>query len=893
MRAIVLFLVFVGATISSLGQTGNYFLSHYSPNRDDIDHLSFDIAQDERGVLYFANKAGVLQFDGRSWMLIPTTGPVYTVTVSSTGTLFAGGLSGFGRIADEEAGSKFEPLSANEPSATNIFQSASSGPAVYFLSNETLYILNAATGQVEVKLTPPKEHEAFKSLFKIEDDVYVSTEGDDVLAVHSGKLESSQINPSAGEILFAHTLKATAKTLIGTSADRVFVYENNSFKEIVVKDIDYLHANVMVTGTWVNETLIALGTLRGGVIFINTAGETQEITNYYTGLPDNEVFALIGDQESVWVAHDYGYTRISPFLPFRTFNHYPGLEGNILCAFSLEDHVYVGTTLGLFKLVKDEVYEEEAYYVSKQKTVTNAPVVKETPADAAEAKSRKGLFAKRKDRKKKDAETEATPQAKVQAPSTTTVTTREKRTRRILKSLQFKYNRVEGINGKVTSLVNVSGTLVAAGLGGVYVIDGLKSTPISQDPVRSIFLSPSLGQLFFSTYNEEVKSFRKDAKKWTETHLLDTLQEDVSYMFEDKLENLWLCGRAGVLKVEMIDKTITNIEHIPYLKPSIDETVGLAVGSDVYVVNAGEFNLFDHGNNRFVKYDSLPGTRKYFASAGSFWFHDGHAWRTIDRTLTHKMQLDWLGLFSDIRYLATTTGNPGLWVITASNELYRFTPADDQRPDAYPLFLKGIRLPEARIVKTKELQIDEEKGGLTFEFVQPDYNGFQSIEYRYLLSGMSDAWSDWSPESQVTFPHLSSGEYEITVQSKNIFGKVNELEKIYVTVLPPYWRRWWFYGLEVVFFSGLVLLSVRLSVSNPRYKPLSRVLSLLTVIMFIQLVQTAVYSLINVSSSPVIEFLIQVFIALLVLPLEVRLRTFMEHASEGRYDINKLLFKKT
>ena len=57
-------------------------------------------------------------------------------------------------------------------------------------------------------------------------------------------------------------------------------------------------------------------------MFINAAGETQEITNYYTGLPDNEVFALMGDQqENIWVAHDYGYTRIAPFLPFRTFNH--------------------------------------------------------------------------------------------------------------------------------------------------------------------------------------------------------------------------------------------------------------------------------------------------------------------------------------------------------------------------------------------------------------------------------------------------------------------------------------------------------------------------------------------------------------------------------------------
>ena len=86
---------------------------------------------------------------------------------------------------------------------------------------------------------------------------------------------------------------------------------------------------------------------------------------------------------------------------------------------------------------------------------------------------------------------------------------------------------------------------------------------------------------------------------------------------------------------------------------------------------------------------------------------------------------------------------------------------------------------------------------------------------------------------------------------------------------------------------------MRVSVSHPRYKPMSRVLSLLTVIIFIQLVQTAVYSLINVQSSPVIEFLIQVFIALLVLPLEIRMRTFMESAAVGRYDIAKLLFRRS
>jgi hypothetical protein len=61
------------------------------------------------------------------------------------------------------------------------------------------------------------------------------------------------------------------------------------------------------------------------------------------------------------------------------------------------------------------------------------------------------------------------------------------------------------------------------------------------------------------------------------------------------------------------------------------------------------------------------------------------------------------------------------------------------------------------------------------------------------------------------------------------------------------------------------------------------------VIIFIQLVQTLVYDLINIQSSPVVEFLVQVFIAMLVLPLEARLRGFMQKAAEGKYDLAKIL----
>lgn len=875
-------------------------MTHYSPKNEEIDHVSFDIAQDNRGVLYFANKAGILEFDGRSWTIISTTAPIYTISVTEDGTVWCGGLSGFGRVRGEVEGRSYESLTAAQPSATNIFTSVAVRDRVFFLSGSSLYVVDAASGNIEKTVVPSGEQGMFKNLFEVDGDVYVNTDTDEILAWKDDNLVRSQFNPSAGEILFSHALTGTRKTLIGTSADRVFVYESGFFKEVIIKDVEYLQSNVLVSGAWVSESLIGLATLRGGVIFVDpNTGETKEITNYYTGLPDNEVYALLGDnKESIWVAHDYGFTRIAPFQPFRTFNHYPGLEGNLLCAFSASgEGVYVGTSLGLFKLVKDEVYEEEEYFVTrKKKVVTNEPESeKEEVAVANQVeKARRSLFGFRKKNKKKDEpppKTEAAPDKK-STTKTTTVNTRERRTRKVLKSLQYKYVKVQGINGKVTHLLNVEGQLMAAGLGGVFIINDISSVVLTTEPVRSIFLSPSLKELFVSTYNEEIKSYSGNGSNWRETHMLDSLQEYVSYMFEDKLQNLWLCGRSGVIKVEMIDNQITNTIHVPYLKPSIDETVGLAKGSDVYVVNAGEFQLYDHANDKFIKYDSLPGTRKYFASAGSFWFHDGHRWRTIEERITKAMQLEWLGLFPDIRFLTMTSEGDGMWVITSDNELYRFTPSPKERPQAFPLFLRSLRGPENGLVETRHLSMEEEKGALIFEFVQPDYNGFETIEYRYLLAGLTDIWSPWSKNNEITIPFLPSGEYEISVQSMNIFGKVSEVDKISISVLPPYWRQPWFYALEVTFFSMLVLLSVRLSVSNQKYRPISRVLSLLTVIMFIQLVQTTAYSLIDLKSSPVVEFLIQVTIALLVLPLELRLRKFMEQAAEGKYDLAKLFGNK-
>ena len=63
----------------SFSQSGNYFLSNFTPATNNVDHVSFGIAQSDKGVLYFATKNGVIEFDGKNLSLIPTSGAVFTV----------------------------------------------------------------------------------------------------------------------------------------------------------------------------------------------------------------------------------------------------------------------------------------------------------------------------------------------------------------------------------------------------------------------------------------------------------------------------------------------------------------------------------------------------------------------------------------------------------------------------------------------------------------------------------------------------------------------------------------------------------------------------------------------------------------------------------------------
>jgi hypothetical protein len=904
MRHFITVLLLLTGSLAT-AQTGNYFLSNYTPGKDHFDNVCFDMTQDARGVMYFGTKSGILEFDGRNWDALKGESAVYSLDINKAGEIFWAGAKGFGQVTYDSDG--FQHLHfLSDSTLTDVFQNIAVQDHVYFLREDALFVYNTATKELR-KVKSTGHTGLLTGVFELYGSIYVNTAEAGVYRLDDNKFTHSTL-PFDEEVIFFSRIDDTY--VLGTADNKLFVCDDRlQIKQIPFKDQEYANASVVIQGSWINRQLLALGTLRGGVIFINPiTGVTEEIINYETGLPDNEVFALATDHnKDVWVAHDYGFTRVSPFMPLRSFSHYSGLQGNLLCAYSAENTVYVGTSLGLYKLQKEDVYEELVYYVDveipktqgkpSKNNKTTVPETTETTVQEQTAESKKkGIFNflrrnRNKDKSKEsvakvgnDEATSGKPSATPESPSSSI--RREKRTKRILRASQNVYQKVEGADSKITMLLETEGSLIAAGLGGIFEVVDTKSKIILEEPVRYIYASAFHDMLFASTYNNEIKALVKKGNAWQQISFLENLDDQIDYIFEGNEKEMWICGLDNIYQLGIDSQRVDYIHNIAIPNPDVEATLGVTWGQSVMFANGSGFYAFDRVTSNVTKVDSLPAPQKYFASEGHIFYRDDHGWHVSGQE-SKQSNLQLLNLFPDLRYITTDQSNSNFWMISGSNDLFKFYSeklTTDNTP--FPVFLKSITNNNRKIGRQNNIRFSEDKSAVSFEIVQPDFLSPEAVEFRYMLQGMDQAWSEWSGKNTINFPYLPPGEYTLLVESRNVFGKMMQLEPMHFDVLPPYWKRAWFYAMEFAVLTTLVLLSHRL---NTRYRIISRVLSLLTIILLIQFIQTFIDTTVKFEDeSPVIHFIIQVCVALVILPVEGFLRNLMFGSLEGSGIIARL-----
>jgi signal transduction histidine kinase/ligand-binding sensor domain-containing protein len=91
----------------------------------------------------------------------------------------------------------------------------------------------------------------------------------------------------------------------------------------------------------------------------------------------------------------------------------------------------------------------------------------------------------------------------------------------------------------------------------------------------------------------------------------------------------------------------------------------------------------------------------------------------------------------------------------------------------------------------------------------------ENLRFKYKLEGLDSDWIEAGTRRTAYFAHVAPGSYTFQVIAANADGVWNEEGAlIKITVLPPFYRTWWFLTLSVMTLAGLAFFGYRRRVSQ-------------------------------------------------------------------------------
>lgn len=103
-------IIYIFIFLFSFQGTAQFGTSHeiknYGPADYHAHNQNWQTVQDSRGVLYFANGDGILEYDGTFWNYIPsaTLTNVLTLGIDNNETIYYGGVGEIGYLQPDSAG---------------------------------------------------------------------------------------------------------------------------------------------------------------------------------------------------------------------------------------------------------------------------------------------------------------------------------------------------------------------------------------------------------------------------------------------------------------------------------------------------------------------------------------------------------------------------------------------------------------------------------------------------------------------------------------------------------------------------------------------------------------------------------------------------------------------
>lgn len=324
------------------------------------------------------------------------------------------------------------------------------------------------------------------------------------------------------------------------------------------------------------------------------------------------------------------------------------------------------------------------------------------------------------------------------------------------------------------------------------------------DPRVVALLEDKSGRIWVGT-NSGLNQFDPSSGRFIR-YLYDNKKPDsisnnfVGEIFQDSSGTLWLGTYGGLNRFDEKTQTFKAYREKEGLPDSLIRSIQESKPGELWIGTMGGLSQFDVQKETFKNYDILNGLQS-------------NEFRPHSSFVTKKGQVLFggpLGLnaFYPDKIKENKFKPP---VVITDFKLFNQHAA----PGAPGSPLK------AHINETRHLTLTYRQSVFSFEFAALNYQNPERNRYAYMMEGLEQSWNQVDSSRRfASYTNLNPGDYVFRVKGSNNDGVWNEEEKtIRITIIPPWWRTWWAYGLSsllILLILGFFIRSKNLQIKSAR-----------------------------------------------------------------------------
>ncbi len=754
-KLLILFhLLIIGTILSGQNnkEKGFPFLRNFAPSEYKAHAQNFSVVTDRKGLVYFGNFAGILQYDAESWRLIPTgeTTRVSALATDRSGKIYVGGRGEIGMIDPEGSEAVvFQNLLSGKnlsyPPFTDILQVFAFGDKVYFIARNLVFTYDGR--DVSVWVSP----EEITGGFLVDEVIYLQIRNLGLATFFGGRITGTLQTGLFGEAVEVKAMlpHSGGRVLVATGTQGLYLLENGSLTEFTNPANEFLMKNLVTCGIRLTDGTYALGTARAGIVVLDDKGRILQVIDRKASLRDNFIQSLYSaGKNTVWAALNNGISMIEIPSPMTFFDEKSGLSGAVNQVIRFENRLYVATYQGLF------YYEENNFEFLPVPEILSSCWSMVPYRDFLLAGTSQGVYMVKS--KKATLVKPGFALSLARSPrDTSLVFSGETRGLYSLKQngYQWQSKKIEGLDDNVRNLVPDN----RGNLWGVSLTKGV------------FRYSEGTNSLVFFGVNSG-------------------LPEKTAISINRMADKMSFCTRLGVF---FFDDSVGNFVQARLTAEGTEDEwfslISESAGGDLWVNEGDETHIMKlvKQEGRYVpeKIPFLPVADLVVKNV----YHD-------------KDGIAWFGTPDGlIRY---NSGIPNDNMEAAPALIRRIVANNDS------VLYNGNGEPAANLNGNNKLVLDYKNNSLRFEFSSPFYAPKGKNQYRYYLEGFEETWSDWTPQSNKEYTNILAGKYIFHVQSQNVYNNTGDETSVEFQILRPWYSTFWAYLLYFMLLAGFVYLIV-------------------------------------------------------------------------------------